>query len=896
MQRWTAQTLAGLAAVTVAFAGVACSGDGGTEPPDETTPRISAFTATPTSVPSGGKVTLAWTADRATTISIAADPGGSVLDSSPMLSGTVESGAITADTTFTLTATGEGGKTATRMVSVTVSVGGVQITKFEASPNPGPLGGSTTLSWETAGATSVRVLQGATELFNAPAGQITAGTYSASLLQASTTFTLVAGNGSETAMETVTVTAEPAATITSFDITPRTFSGATADVTVTWATMNATGVQLLANGAAATGFTPNVASGTVMITVSDTTTFELVVTGGGTVRESITVTRSVGETEPNDDQASATPLTAGAAAGTLATDMDLDWYSVQVGANGNITAETSDGMGGCSLDTIITLFDSAGTELAYSDDDGIDVCSLIDPRAQPTAASLAAGTYYIEVRGYSGAVGDYALTVIVGTGGCGNGILETGEDCDDGNTTVDDGCSMTCELEVAGTINPPGGEVMVTIDPQLDRLIEVNITTAGQTISATALDTNSMCTIDTALGLFDGNIELISAEFDDPAGGPCAEISQPRSGFAANLEVGRYYVGVLNESPDTAATILVDITITDPVCGNGIMESLANEQCDDGNATAGDGCNATCQVEVLGTLMGPPGTQTFNNAIDPASQADYYQVVLTAEAYLTAETFAPMAGTCTPTTTDTVIELLGADLTQPYLQRNDEQPGAGHSCAGLRPTDALDLLMPGTYHLRVTSWNGSQVIPSYALTVTLNPPGCGNGIIETGETCDDGNTTPNDNCSPTCQFEGMVTVESEPNNAADATADATGVTAGQSVILQGAIDPLMEVDYWSFTVAGNPAAVKIQTHTNPADATSCDGSFDTRVELLDSMGNVLEENDDADFGILCSLVDGTNAAEYPMAAMLAPGTYYVSVRHWDDSETIPLYYMTVSLQ
>ena len=30
---------------------------------------------------------------------------------------------------------------------------------------------------------------------------------------------------------------------------------------------------------------------------------------------------------------------------------------------------------------------------------------------------------------------------------CGNGIVETGEDCDDGNTASGDGCSASCESE-----------------------------------------------------------------------------------------------------------------------------------------------------------------------------------------------------------------------------------------------------------------------------------------------------------------------------------------------------------------------------------------------------------------------------------------------------------------
>jgi cysteine-rich repeat protein len=37
------------------------------------------------------------------------------------------------------------------------------------------------------------------------------------------------------------------------------------------------------------------------------------------------------------------------------------------------------------------------------------------------------------------------------------------------------------------------------------------------------------------------------------------------------------------------------------------------------------------------------------------------------------------------------------------------------------------------------------------------PPSCGNGVVETGEQCDDGNTTSGDGCSATCQLEGCDT-------------------------------------------------------------------------------------------------------------------------------------------
>jgi len=40
---------------------------------------------------------------------------------------------------------------------------------------------------------------------------------------------------------------------------------------------------------------------------------------------------------------------------------------------------------------------------------------------------------------------------------CGNGTVETGEQCDDGNTVDGDGCSSTCQNEAIDPTNPPGG-------------------------------------------------------------------------------------------------------------------------------------------------------------------------------------------------------------------------------------------------------------------------------------------------------------------------------------------------------------------------------------------------------------------------------------------------------
>src|SRR6185436_12742877 len=97
---------------------------------------------------------------------------------------------------------------------------------------------------------------------------------------------------------------------------------------------------------------------------------------------------------------------------------------------------------------------------------------------------------------------------------------------------------------------------------------------------------------------------------------------------------GTYYLLVANDDQMNPATIEVHVTIHNKECGNGAVET--GEQCDDGNMAAGDGCGASCQVEALGTLMGPPSSMTFSGSIDPGTQEDYYSITMTAPGYISA--------------------------------------------------------------------------------------------------------------------------------------------------------------------------------------------------------------------------------------------------------------------
>ncbi len=155
-------------------------------------PVIISFSANPTSIISGNSSTLSWQTTGATSVSINQNIGAVSLDGTRNVSPTTT-------TTYTLTATNSSGSS-TATVTVTVGAALPVIDSFTANPTSIISGNSSTLSWQTTGATSVSINQniGAVSLD---------GTRSVSPTT-TTTYTLTATNssGSSTATVTISVT------------------------------------------------------------------------------------------------------------------------------------------------------------------------------------------------------------------------------------------------------------------------------------------------------------------------------------------------------------------------------------------------------------------------------------------------------------------------------------------------------------------------------------------------------------------------------------------------------------------------------------------------------------------------------------------------------------------
>lgn len=283
---------------------------------------------------------------------------------------------------------------------------------------------------------------------------------------------------------------------------------------------------------------------------------------------------------------------------------------------------------------------------------------------------------------------------------CGNGILETGESCDDGNTIPGDGCSGVCRLEANYACPAPGQPCVSTV------------------VCGDGLVTgNEVCD--------DGN-----THGGDGCAADCMSVD----------------LGYSCPKPGQPCVVY-----TGPaVCGNGKLES--NESCDDGNAVSGDGCSSTCQIEPQYTCPQPGQlchlTQYCGDGILNGQElcddgnlkpGDCCDGNCHLEPNCTCVTpsppLVPPKQLCSST-------MICGDGTVGGTEACDD----GNTVSGDGCSKDCTTVEPG-YNCPRTGGACTPVAKEI----------CGNGILETGEYCDDGNTTSGDGCSADCQVESGYT-------------------------------------------------------------------------------------------------------------------------------------------
>jgi len=196
---------------------------------------------------------------------------------------------------------------------------------------------------------------------------------------------------------------------------------------------------------------------------------------------------------------------------------------------------------GCVIDHVISLGEACDDGNAKNSDG----CS--------TLCTLESGWSCISVRNTVPLTGNYS--VCTRTPVCTNGIKETGENCDDGNSTNFDGCNNLCQIESGW----------------------------GCTGSPSVCD--ELC----------GNNIVDSGEACDDGANVLTGVN------------GCYRCGVVDGYTCSGSPSVCSAT-----CGDSII--AGTEECDDGNTNAFDGCD-NCQTStMLGPSANPPGgnvTPTF---------------------------------------------------------------------------------------------------------------------------------------------------------------------------------------------------------------------------------------------------------------------------------------------
>lgn len=203
-------------------------------------------------------------------------------------------------------------------------------------------------------------------------------------------------------------------------------------------------------------------------------------------------------------------------------------------------------------------------------------------------------------------------------------------------------------------------------------------------------------------------------------------------------------------------------------CGDGFV--VGNEQCDDGNTAANDGCSATCTVEsgwaCTGTNPSTCSTTCGDGQVQPGEDCDDGNTTPADGCSATCQTESGWActgtypSTCTATCGDGV--KAGTETCDDGKQCDDNNrtpcTGLGvEQCRGMGDGRCLSRDGDGCSAACQTEsgWNCTGE-PSACTK-------CGNGTIETGETCDDHNLNNNDGCGATCQTETGYTCTGAPS-------------------------------------------------------------------------------------------------------------------------------------
>ncbi len=444
---------------------------------------------------------------------------------------------------------------------------------------------------------------------------------------------------------------------------------------------------------------------------------------------------------------------------------------------------------------------------------------------------------------------------------CGDGKLEPGEPCDDGNNADGDGCSATCKTESAGPNDVcPGVAIALTLTGADLRQGSVSGTTEsifGQTgascggasgkdaVYSVTSDVTGLLTAKLT-STFDSVLYARRTCDDTKTEAACNDAPGSAGGETIRLPVTKDQPVFLfiDGYAGSTGSFTLDVEVATAFCGNGIAESP--EACDDGNAVAGDGCAPDCTLEAGGILTACPGQGVSLTGVGTAPRKISFAG---STSIATSSTHSAVGCdgrgrntvySITPDVSGSMKAKLLATYNKATLHVRSECDIQSSQMSCAASTDALEnieLDVPvragfPTY-VFVDSSDTAAHGP-YTLDVVVTPGVCGNGILDGTEECDDGNAQSGDGCTAECKLEP---VPSEANNcpgvplqlAAGPAGSYTGVFTSSTSPMANSFKPKKAQGGCS-AVASNTAKDAVFTITSPIDGyatATVSGTFGT---------------------------------------------------------------------
>ncbi len=280
---------------------------------------------------------------------------------------------------------------------------------------------------------------------------------------------------------------------------------------------------------------------------------------------------------------------------------------------------------------------------------------------------------------------DLSLTPAV----CGNGVVEGMEQCDDGGTAADDGCDPTCKLEPITSRSSCGDAEPIALAETAPASGVYRASLARGTANllsnanffTSSLDDDKPCWAPGKNAFFaitapaSGVLRAVakSTAFDIVLGlrKPACALSGPAFACANDSTKGSeealatpiasgetVWLVVDSKTNDAGGRFDLDVEIAPSGCGDGFFVSGGTEECDDGNATNGDGCSSTCKLEaaVAAGVDTCPG-KTLALSTSGVGGASKQQGTIT---FSTASLDADYSGACGGSARDGVVHIVPA--------------------------------------------------------------------------------------------------------------------------------------------------------------------------------------------------------------------------------------------